>query len=636
MRSSLPVHWLWLMAGAVVCAYYLWNVRATGERFVWDQTELPGYYDYLGRALAGGHLYLPIQPPAKLLAYPNPLDPAVDRSLKTGISDMALYQGRLYLYHGAGPAVILFAPWRLLTGHDLPENFALFLFCLGGFLFSCGTLLYLLELVDARPGPFLLTWMLLTLGICQSVPYLQNRVLVYEIAIGGGYFFCSGAFFFLARAAGPGRNKRWLALSGLMFGLAVACRPHFVLVAAIACVAVLYLIRARGVPFFSMDSLAFVTPLVMIGLVLAAYNYERFGNIFEFGLRYLLAGGHNQNRIRLTWGYAVPGFYYWLFSRPDFSFVFPWVRLAFRSPFGNENFVIPDGYFLEPIAGALYLAPFVIGALFVPSALRVAKKAASANSAAARTVLLTLVACAVVVLFFLMASGFTTQRYEVDFLPMFVLAALVTFAIYADRSARVKRTVLKTLLSATIAFGIIVNMALGIAGPYNEMLKNRTADYLRIASWFSPMPAYRPQLNPPIAVAFTAEFSAQPMGIFDPLVTIGHRTYGDFLYVEHRLGGLRLVSQTEDSTVSSELPELAGKPAEIAVNYAPDSGNLSVSINRQVVLMHHTGTLLTAPAQVTIGENRIDRTITLPRFTGRIRDLRKTVGDVVVVENAPR
>ena len=46
-----------------------------------------------------------------------------------------LYKQRYYLYHGAAPALLLFAPWYLLTGHDLPENFAAFLLALGGYSF---------------------------------------------------------------------------------------------------------------------------------------------------------------------------------------------------------------------------------------------------------------------------------------------------------------------------------------------------------------------------------------------------------------------------------------------------------------------------------------------------------------------
>src|SRR5438128_8528899 len=173
------------LVAAAVGYYYLWGVRAAGNKFDWGY-DLGSYYDYLGRAFAHGQLHVPIAPSPKLLALPNPWDPAVDDSLK--MQDMALFNGRYYLYHGAGPAVILFTPWRLVTGHDLPESFALFLLCFGGFLFSCGALLRVLDLAAAKPEPLLLAVMLLALGICQSVPYLLSRVWVYVIAIGGGYF----------------------------------------------------------------------------------------------------------------------------------------------------------------------------------------------------------------------------------------------------------------------------------------------------------------------------------------------------------------------------------------------------------------------------------------------------------------
>src|SRR5262245_15635362 len=114
----------WLVLAAVamlVGSYYLWELRVAGYRFDWKNNQ-GGYYNYLWRALARGRLALPIQPSHQLLALPNPWDPAVDDSLK--MHDMALYNGRYYLYHGAAPAVLLFAPYYLITGHDLPERFA--------------------------------------------------------------------------------------------------------------------------------------------------------------------------------------------------------------------------------------------------------------------------------------------------------------------------------------------------------------------------------------------------------------------------------------------------------------------------------------------------------------------------------
>src|SRR5437764_10582632 len=90
---------------------------------------------------------------------------------------------------------------------------------------------------------------------------------------------------------------------------------------------------------------------------------------------------------------------------------------------------------------------------------------------------------------------------------------------------------------------MVVSLALGVSGPYDEMLKNRPRSYLRIARWFSPVEAFRPIMNPEIDLRFTAEFGAAQEGVRKPLVTIGREVYRYFLYTEHAGGRLRFVSQ---------------------------------------------------------------------------------------------
>jgi hypothetical protein len=213
----------------------------------------------------------------------------------------------------------------------------------------------------------LLAVMLLALGVCQSVPYLLSRVWVYEIAIGGGYFCISGGVFFLAWGMESRRSPYWLAASGLMFGLAIACRPHLAVVGAMGLAALtISLARSRSF-FFALRSpqfIAFLVPLILVGAAVAEYNYLRFGNPFEFGIRYLLAGA-DQNRIKLDTRYVLPGLYFNLFCPPDFSPVFPWVRLALRQPFNSPDYPFPPGYFIEGTVGVLYIAPFILGALLV-------------------------------------------------------------------------------------------------------------------------------------------------------------------------------------------------------------------------------------------------------------------------------
>ena len=82
-----------------------------------------------------------------------------------------------------------------------------------------------------RPSLSIFALLLFALGICQSVPYLLQRVWVYEVAIAGGYLCMSVGFWFLARGVlSPRVGVSSLVFSGLMLGLAIGCRLHLALV----------------------------------------------------------------------------------------------------------------------------------------------------------------------------------------------------------------------------------------------------------------------------------------------------------------------------------------------------------------------------------------------------------------------
>ena len=492
----------------------------------------------------------------------------------------------------------------------------LFLLVAGGFLFSCGALLRLLALADTRPPPALLGLMLLALGICQGAPYLLSRVWVYEVAIGGGYFCISGAWFFLAHGIRPSTSKYWLAASGLMFGLAISCRPHLGL-AGLAAAAALVATHFRSREQAARRLSAFLAAFVLAGLVVAVYNYRRFGDPFEFGIRYLLAGV-NQNRIRLATGNILPGLYFLLFCPPEFGPVFPWVKTVFRYPFGSPSHPFPPGYVIESITGALFLAPFAIGAMLVPSARRVEKPET-------RILLWAMAASSAAALLFLAATGWTTQRYEVDFLPTATLAAITNLAIHMDRRTRIVGSALRAAFAASVLFGAVVSLALGLSGPYDEMLKNRPTSYLRIARWFSPSEEFRMLRNPELLVEFSAEFAPQPEHFREPLLTIGAPPYRHFLYAEHIAGKLRIVSESDQSTIAGETELDGAAPIDFHVRYTPETGDLTVAVKGEEILVHPIRTVITAPAQVTVGENRVADNLSVKRFTGRIQQIRKIV-----------
>ncbi len=577
-------------------AYYRWAARAATGKFEFGY-DLDGYYDYLGRAFAHGHLYLPVQPTPQLLALPNPYDPSIDNSIRN--QDMVLYGGKYYLYFGAAPAVLLFTPWRLVTGHDLPQNFAAFLFALGGFLFSLGALLRVFRLAAVRSPLWLLAFLVLGLAFCQSVPFLMNRVAVYEVAIVGGYFCLSAAVFFFTRALPLGPNSwRWLAASGLAFGAAVACRPHLIFAGAIAAVVLAALTRRRPLA-------AFLGAWAFAGLLIAAYNYERFGNPVEFGFRYQLCGP-GQNRVELGARNLVPGAYYMLLDRPEFSGVFPWMRMVFRFPFNSaERHPLPPEYFVEPCVGALWLAPFLFAALWVPR-----------RAGAARPVLLVCAAGSAAILLFLISTHLASHRYEVDFVPLAVFAALASLGLRAA-----SRRWAGALLAVAIVYSALANLALGVAGPYDDILRYRPAAYVKLARRFSPNPAYRPLYDPRMNVAVEARFIPEPAGFREPIVTFGRSHYNGFLYAEHSAGTVKLIAQTEDGRAVYEMPFPAGRSVRIGLSTDPATGRMTASVDAAAVLSVPCALLVTAPAQIEIGQNHSDVGLTYPVFTGTLRTI---------------
>lgn len=595
-----------MVAAAVslaIGAYYLWQLRAAGEGF---DFALPhnGYYNYLGRAFAYGHLYLPLNPPPELLSFANPWDPALDEKYK--MHDMVYFNRRYYLYHGAAPAVALFTPWLLLTGRDLPERFAMFVFAFVGFLFSCGVLVRWLAIAGAKPGPAMLALLLLALGLCNGVPYLLNRVAVYEIAIGGGYFFISAALFFLTlgvEAQAARRSAVLLAVSGILFGAAIACRPHLGVAGAAAMVALWVLLAGSR-----RRLAAFAAAFLLTASLVPLYNYERFGNPFEFGIRYLLTGPVPIG-INLAIANLEPGFYFNLICPPYFSFVFPWVRLVFRYPFNSLAHPFPHLYFIEAMTGVVFVAPFGVAALFP----RLAKRS---------LLLWTTLASAAGVLLFLALTGFSTQRYEADFVPMTIPVALVNIAVWSCGS---RGGIVRLLGAAAIVFGSVVSLALAIEGPYGEMLRTRPANYVRLARWFSPVKKYRPILDPGVNVTFTAQFRPQPEGYRDPLLIIGNQPYRYFLFTEHIHDGLRFYALFREKTFQRDIPGAGDFRAAIHVAYDPASGEYTAEVNGRQVTAHRSASLIVAPAEIELGENHVEPGLTQEHFSGQLTGFAATI-----------
>jgi hypothetical protein len=205
------------------------------------------------------------------------------------LHDASLYNNRYYLYFGPVPTLALFIPYRLLTHADLPPAAALLLLESAGFLLSVLALFQLFAAWRLEPPLWLQLCAISSLGISQLSPYLLQLADVYEIAVASGYAFTMAARLRLVRAPRGYRPVRDMLLGGLLLGLACGCRPDFLVVMCAIAALNGFAWFKRRLPMRAF--VAYVAPAFLCGVALAAYNYARFGNPLEFGLKYQLSGG---------------------------------------------------------------------------------------------------------------------------------------------------------------------------------------------------------------------------------------------------------------------------------------------------------------------------------------------------------
>jgi len=623
-------------AGLAVAALYFWiiGIGPVGERFSWDNVlehdyglakpgtvsgsdAVNGYYDLLGRAFASAQLHLPVEPAPELLALPDPWREQSNRPYR--LLDAALYRQHFYLYHGATPALLLFAPWYLITRQDFPENSAALLFALGGYFFLSALFTQVLSFFSIRLPLALYGLFLVALGVAQSVPFLLHRVKVYEVAIACGFFCQSAGFYFLYRCLIDSKHApRWAALSGTLFGLAIGCRPH--LAAEAICIVLLLLLLPSSAKSFAWgwtrsEVVAFAVPVAICVLAIAGYNYARFDSPLEFGTGYLLGDDAYRN-FRISPANLVRGLYYLIVCPPNLVAEFPFVRLALR-PLFNTASALPAGYFLEPTAGVLSLCPITV---LAPLVLTWRKLWVNYHPIAVLVAAMFIGAAASI--FIIAAVPFSSQRYEVDFLPFLLFAACVVAALFIGTSQPIAIRAAATIsVAVAILYSIGANLALGIQGPYDQFVQASPGSYVHLARWFSPVKRFRPLLNPRLQVQAVFELSSCPSRQ-EPLLSAGEFGSRYLLSIDCiGPGRIRLISESSvrhPDVRTVDLPFTPGRYT-VGLNYSPADRSMEVTWNGNVVLCQSLRFLVTTPSQLHYGWDPSLGNET--RFEGRITPL---------------
>jgi hypothetical protein len=483
-----------------IIGFYLWTATSNFKsfHFVIDgaYNDAYGLYVDLADAFLQGRLSLIAEPSDALISLLDPYDPLQNNGLR--LHDASLYEGHYYLYFGPAPALTAFIPWKLLTGKPMPHNLAGAIFAVGGFIVSILLMILIVRGAEFK-GSFLTCMIgIVMLGMCNMVLPVLRRPFMYEVSSLSAYAFSMLSLFFIfSFLLFDQRKMTHLLIASLFYGLAIASRFSYVYGVVIVLIPLWCFLDHQK--FFSRSSFRKIglflmtvgTPLtVCIGLLLL-YNHLRFGNFLEFGLRYQLGIFRPldypfisiQNFWINNYQYFIPG----IFINGSFPF--------FHGQSVNipKYITVPSYYPLywvqvtTPMVGLLMNIPFLW--IIIPGWIYLELRKSDFPKLIpyfATLLLLGGTANWLVVSFY----SYTSIRYVIDFLPMFLLlSCLVYFMIYDHfREVIVWRTIVQCIAVISVLYAALANIGISIEG-YGQIFKKGNPElYAAIEHFFDFIP----------------------------------------------------------------------------------------------------------------------------------------------------
>ena len=131
--------------------------------------------------------------------------------VKDPLLDQSYYRGKLYLYFGVTPALLLFWPYAALTGHYLWHKTAVVIFFTAGFLASVGLLWAVWRRYFERVSVGVVMAGAVALGMVNFAPVILQRCDVYEVAISCGHALTMVTLLLVWQALHAARGRWWCA-----------------------------------------------------------------------------------------------------------------------------------------------------------------------------------------------------------------------------------------------------------------------------------------------------------------------------------------------------------------------------------------------------------------------------------------
>ncbi len=419
--------WPRLIALGLVCAVvigiFVWSAQPGILESISSRAQ-DSYYNLLVQGFRSGQLSVKRDAPPGLATLPHPYDPAANTSYvwaKNNLCyEMSYYQGRLYLYFGVTPALVLFGPYNLLTGHYLSTIDAVVIFMSSGLILAAGLLYALWRRYFSEMSAWIIGAGIIAIGLCTGILEILSTCDVYETAKSCAFAFTMLALVGIYRALHDAKHEiAWMLLASLAYGLAIASRQSLLFGV------VVFLLPAfqawqhatttnswkRAIAL----SAAAAGPLTAVGLGLMIYNDLRFGNPFEFGWRYQLTNVNQDAAGQFNFHYLWFNLRFYFSQPAHWTAHFPFIQVTPISP-------APAGYvgIGAPYSGLLCNYPIVWLAIAAPLAWK-GRPGVPALPCFVSALFLLFAICALTICLFLIASS----RYQFDFLPCLMLLAVI-------------------------------------------------------------------------------------------------------------------------------------------------------------------------------------------------------------------
>jgi hypothetical protein len=472
-------------AAAVAAVIYGYAFFASHGKFVftpiaWDQHfEKPaeGFYASQAEGFLRGTLSIAHRPDPKLVAMKDPYNH--DARWKGEVPylwDASYFNGRYYLYFSPLPALLFHLPFRYFSGlypHDITA----------GLFFATWAFVMIAAFVGralaGRKRQLPLCLWLAMLGIGNLIPVVIVFCRTYEIAIlCGAAMSATFAFTLLLFVEKPTTPR--LLHASIWLALAIAARPNLGLLVLVLFAAIWSKRRSDW-----LKALAFASiPLILVGASIATYNYKRFGNPLEMGVKYQLTymymGEYRvcscktaREAVRVI---NTAGVY--LGSPLTFAGEFPFVRLTMQ----NLDWKVSFNQYSDLIGGIGVIMPIaIIGSLF--AAVLALRK--TPNDDRTRGGLFA-AGAGWLALLGLSTCWYASARYELDFMLLIAAGAVIAIesALTWLGENGVSVTPIKVALIAIACYSILTGILLGFTGAHDAFSYNNPELFKRLGDFF--------------------------------------------------------------------------------------------------------------------------------------------------------